>query len=254
MLSQSILASGSRKSPLQVSIYHKSTPDSRHTFSKAWNKAMGLSIHETTLSCHADGRQDVVTGHHYCPNVGVKKLLNDSCSCGLELVLKNNEANKVKVALDFTSGHFLSLDPAELLKMTASNTNYTITLVSVPRQKLVIILGDYRVLVNVPLDPWPGYLQLSGRHISFIASGAPLTKMSPLFWPNCRTITLARRRLETNSNVFCTPSSTLDCSMSVIVLPLGSGEGAYIRGSCNRGRESPLLLIFVRNGLLSFLI
>ncbi|KAI6766252.1 hypothetical protein HG530_007322 [Fusarium avenaceum] len=106
---------------------------------------MGLSIHETTLSRHADGRQDVVTGHHYCPNVGVKELLNDSRSCRLELVLKNNEANKVKVAFDFTSGHFLSLDPTELLEVTASNTNYTITLVSVPRQKLVIILGDYGV-------------------------------------------------------------------------------------------------------------
>jgi hypothetical protein len=153
MLSQSILASGSRKSPFQVSINHASTLDDKHTLSKARYKAMGLSIHKTTLSCHANSRQDVVTSNHYSSNIGLKKLLNDSCSGRLKLVLKNDEANKVKVTFNLTSGHLLSLDPAELLKVTASNTNNTITLVSVPRQKFIVILRDYRVSVNIPLDP-----------------------------------------------------------------------------------------------------
>lgn len=34
-----------------------------------------------------------------------------------------------------------------------------------------------------------------------------MTYISPLFWPNVLTITLARRRWETNSNDFSTPNS-----------------------------------------------
>lgn len=95
---------------------------------------MCLAIHETTLSCDANGCQDVVARHHNCANVGGQKLFQYRCSCGLELVLKNDETNKIEVTFNIISSHLLGLDPAELLKMTAGNSNNTITLVSIPRE------------------------------------------------------------------------------------------------------------------------
>lgn len=59
----------------------------------------------------------------------------------------------------------------------------------------VVVIGMYR------------NLQLSGRQISRIASGAPFTYISPLLSPNWRTITLARLSWDTNSKDLRTPSS-----------------------------------------------
>lgn len=181
----------------------------KHTLNEARHEAMSLSIHETALSGHANGCQDVVTSHHDCANVGRQKLLENCSSRGLKLVLENNETNEVEITLYFSSSHLLSLDPAKLLEMAAGDTNNTVTFVSIPRQKLVVIIRDCGKLASSNLSMLLGNLQLSARQISFIASGAPFTKISPLFWPNCRTMTLARRRLETNSKDFCTPSSML---------------------------------------------
>lgn len=95
---------------------------------------MCLSIHKTTFSCDTNGCQDIVTRHHDCADVRSQEFFQNSCSRGLELVFKNDETNKIEITLNFSSGHLLSLDPAKLLEMTASNTNDTITLMSIPGQ------------------------------------------------------------------------------------------------------------------------
>lgn len=92
---------------------------------------MSSSIHKAALPSDTDGCQDVVTSNHHSSDVGSQKLLQNSRRGRLELILKDDESYKVEVTFDISSSHLLSLDPAELLEVTAGNTDDTVTLVRV---------------------------------------------------------------------------------------------------------------------------
>lgn len=212
MLSQHSLASGSRKSPMYVVSYGPVLTRKQLTFYKSRHKAMCATIHQSTLAGNTDGRQNVVASHHDCADIRIQQLLDHACGGGFELVLEDDEADEIEIALYFSTSHLLSLDPAQLLQVSSSAGNDTIPLVGVERKPFFIVLG------NCSYRQWPVWirgeqtrLQVSGLQISRIASGAPLTKMSPLRCPNLRTMTLALRSCETNSNDLSTPSSKDSC-------------------------------------------
>lgn len=95
---------------------------------------MRATLYQPTLTRNTDGRKDIVACYHYSSNVGLKKFLQNSSRAWLELVLENNEANKVKVALSIGTSHLLSLDPTKLLQMPGRTSNYSISFVSVVRE------------------------------------------------------------------------------------------------------------------------
>lgn len=96
-------------------------------------------------------------------------------------------------------------------------------------KKVLVVAGNWNIVSIIcskfKLCGWSQLLQLSALHISFIHSGAPLTYISQPGDPKFRTMTLALRSWETNSNDFKTPSSIGD-RYGIILISTISHESA----------------------------
>ena len=106
------------------------------------HEAMRVAIQQSAFPRNTNGSEDVVACHHHRANVGVEQLLQHTRRGRLELVLENDEADKVKTALNLVSGHLLRLDPGKLRQMARRTANDAIPLVSVIRQELVVVMRD----------------------------------------------------------------------------------------------------------------
>lgn len=109
------------------------------TFGKSGHEAMCIAIEEPTFPRNTDSREDVVSGHHQGADAAIMQLLQHGRRRRLQLVLKNDEACKVKLALDRRSCHLLCLDPTELGQMLGCTGNDPISFVGVARQKHIVV-------------------------------------------------------------------------------------------------------------------
>lgn len=102
-----------------------------HTFEEARDEAMGVLIHKTAVPRYADGGEDVVAGNHDRTDVRLGQLLEDTGRGRLELVLEDDEAHEVELALSFVPLHLLALDPGKLFQMFGGTSNDSVALVRV---------------------------------------------------------------------------------------------------------------------------
>lgn len=104
---------------------------------------MRIAVQKSAFSRNADGCEDIVSCHHDGTNVGIQELLQHGCRRRLQLVLENNEPDKVEPALDFGPGQLLRLDPAKFRQVPRRAADDSIPLVGVVGKLLVVIARDW---------------------------------------------------------------------------------------------------------------
>lgn len=132
MLSHPSLDFGVSASPIHedqqmISIYDKKD----FTMREVSHKAMRRPVNEVTLPCNADRRQDVVSRTHDLPDTRRRQFVDYARRARFQLVLKDNEAYKLKIAFDVRTGQFLHLDPAEFRYVLCGACNNTVTSIGV---------------------------------------------------------------------------------------------------------------------------
>lgn len=58
-------------------------------------KTMRMTVEKTTFSSNTDSRQDIVACYHDSGNIRVFELFQNARSAGLQLVLKDDEADEI---------------------------------------------------------------------------------------------------------------------------------------------------------------
>lgn len=103
------------------------------------NEALFVGPNHLAFTSHTDRSQNVVTGAHGISDASLVELSNHPCGSTLQLVLKDDEANKLQVAFSFIALQLLYFHPAQFALVSGSTGNYTVSLVRVVIQQLVIV-------------------------------------------------------------------------------------------------------------------
>ena len=110
---------------------------------------MCSAVHQIALSCHADCSQDIVAGAHDIANSGLVELLDHPSRSRFELVLKDKEADEVKVRFSFRASHLLRFEPAQLDETFSCASNDSKASVSIVPQQVVVVTWDYSDAISM---------------------------------------------------------------------------------------------------------
>lgn len=76
------------------------------------NEAWRISIYEATFPGNTDGGEDVISCAHDSAYTGLSQLSDNRCSCVLQLIFKDNEAQEAETGFCLFPRYFLYLPPA----------------------------------------------------------------------------------------------------------------------------------------------
>lgn len=103
------------------------------------DEALFIGPNHFAFTSHTDRSQNVVTGAHGISDASLVELSNHTGRSALQLVLKDDEANKLQVAFSFITLQLLYFHPAQLALVSGGTGNDAVSLVRVVIQQLIVV-------------------------------------------------------------------------------------------------------------------
>lgn len=111
------------------------------TFDEMRNEALFISTDHLTLPCHTDRSQYIVAGTHNITNPSLVEFRDNLRGSWFQLILENNEANKLQVTFSISAGELLDLHPAQFSFVFRGARNHSISFMGIMVQEIIIVGG-----------------------------------------------------------------------------------------------------------------